>query len=416
VYDNKGGFMAMQMNKLKAKTVQHKSKAGYHSDGGGLYLQVKPTGSKSWLFRFMLNGKPNWMGLGSVNAVTLEQARIKAAEQRNLLASSIDPIKARDARKAQDALADAKVITFDQCATAYIDAHKSSWSNAKHADQWTNTLNTYASPVFGSLPVQDVDTDLVMKVLDPIWQTKTETATRLRSRIELVLDWAKVRGYRAGENPARWRGHIDKLLPKRSKVAKVKHHAALPYADITDFMMALHEHEGVSPIALEAIILTAARVSELVNAKKDEIDYQRKVWTIPAGRMKAKRLHRVPLSDAALKLFKAQHDASEGDYLFPGLRGEALTGAACLNLLDDMGYADLTTHGFRSTFRDWAAEQTNYPRELAEAALAHVLKDKTEAAYQRGDLLEKRRLLMQEWANYCTRTKSAKVLPMRRKA
>jgi len=286
--------------------------------------------------------------------------------------------------------------------------------SAKHGAQWEATLNTYASPVFGSLPIQAIDTALVMKVLEPIWSEKTETASRVRGRIESVLDWAKVRGYRADENPARWRGHLDKLPPRRSKVAKVEHHAALPYADAGAFMRELRAREGTAPRALEFVILTAARVSEAVNAQWDEIDFKRRLWVVPAARMKAGREHRIPLSDAAVKLLKAQAEKKQSDFVFHGWRtNKPLTGAACLKLLDDMKRSALTVHGFRSTFRDWCAEQTNYPREIAEAALAHVISNKAEAAYQRGDLLERRRLLMQAWADYCARAKPAKVVPLR---
>ena len=408
--------MGRQIERLTAKGVKHKCKAGYHADGVGLYLQVSRSGSKSWILRYMRLGRAREMGLGSLNAFSLEEARSKAAQQRKLLAEGIDPIEAREARRRELALEDARGITFDQCAERYIESHKVGWRNAKHAAQWAATLRTYASPVFGTLPVQAIDTGLVTKALEPIWRTKTETATRVRGRIESVLDWAKVRGYRAGENPARWRGHLDKLLPKRSKVARVKHHPALPYAEIGTFMRELRAREGVAPKALEFIIVTAARVSEAVNALWDEIDWQHKLWTVPAERMKAGRAHRVPLSEAAVKLLKALKEKRQSDYIFPGWRvNEALTGAACLKLLDDMKRGELTVHGFRSTFRDWCAEQTNYPREIAEAALAHVLESKTEAAYQRGDLLERRRGLMQRWSDYCARASLAKVLSLRRR-
>ena len=415
--------MARQVEQLTVKGVQGKRKPGYHADGAGLYLQLSRSGSKSWVFRYMLKtlsntGKPmsREMGLGSYPTISLLEARQKAAEQRKRLDQGVDPIEARNAQRLQETLEQGRSKTFAECATAYIEAHRAGWRNAKHADQWTNTLETYANPIIGNLPVQAIDTGLVLRVLEPIWKTKTETATRVRSRIELVLDWAKVRGYRDGDNPARWRGHLDKMFPKRSKVAPVKHHEALPYGEAGVFMKELRSREGMAPKALEFIILTAARVSEAVNAKWDEFDLQRKLWIVPAERMKAHREHRVPLSDAAIRLLKELKDEKQSDYIFPGWKvNTPLTGAACLKLLHDMGRDDLTTHGFRSTFRDWAAEQTSFPSRIAEAALAHVVGDKTEAAYQRGDLLDKRRLLLQAWADYCARAKSAKVVQMRQR-
>jgi integrase len=294
-------------------------------------------------------------------------------------------------------------MTFDQCAKAYITAHRAGWRNVKHAAQWTSTLATYASPVFGTLPVQAVDVSLVTRALEAIWSTKPETASRLRGRIEAVLDWAKVRGYRNGENPARWRGHLDHFLPARTKVRKVKHHAALPYGEIGTFMQALRERDALAARALEFAILTAARTSEVINARWDEIDLQSKVWTVPAERMKAGREHRVPLSAPAVDVLKRMREVRQNDHIFPGERQASLSNMALLMLLRRMDQADLTAHGFRSTFRTWAAECTRYPREIAEAALAHIIGDATEQAYQRGDVVEKRRKLMDAWATYCTK-------------
>ncbi|MBI4693431.1 MAG: tyrosine-type recombinase/integrase [Gammaproteobacteria bacterium] len=413
--------MAKVIDRLTPKAVEHMKKPGFHHDGLGLYLQVTKTGAKTWAFRYMLNGKPRWMGLGSCHDVTLEGARGKRDAQRQLLKGDapVDPIELRKAKRAQELIEGAKAKTFDECATAYVESHRAGWRNAKHAAQWTATLNTYASPTFGALPVQAVDTTLVMAVLEPLWRVKTETATRLRGRIESILDWATVRGYRQGENPARWRGHLDKLLPKRSKVAPQKHHAALPYTEAPAFMVRLRGHKGMSVEALEFTILTAARISEAVAAKWDEIDLDAAVWTVPAARMKGHREHRVPLSPAAVALLKRlQKKRQPGDYVFPSAhRNKHVTGAACLNLLHDMGHNDLTVHGFRSTFRDWAAERTAFANEVAEAALAHVIKDKAEAAYRRGDMLEKRAKLMQAWADYCAKEqKPASVTPIRGKA
>jgi integrase len=408
--------MARQVERLTALGVQKRHKQGYHADGAGLYLQVSASGSKSWVFRYTLRGKAREMGIGSLQDVSLLEARQKASDARKLARDGVDPIETRDARQRAQTLQTARGITFDTCAERYIEAHSPGWRNVKHAAQWESTLETYASPIFGSLSVQEVDTAMVMKVLEPLWTSKTETASRVRGRIESVLDWATVRGHRIGENPARWRGHLDKLLPKRSKVAKVKHHEALPYSDIGPFMRELRKRSGMAPRALEFIILTAARVSEGVNTQWPEIDLQRRLWIVPAERMKSRREHRVPLSDAAVKLLKALKEEKQSEYVFPGWRiDKPLTIAAPLTLLDDMKHAELTVHGFRSTFRDWAAEQTSFPRELAEAALAHVLSDKTEAAYQRGDLLERRRLMMQSWAEYCARVSTPKVVPLRQR-
>jgi integrase len=416
-YTNRENAMARSVNRLTAVAVQAKSEPRYYPDGGGLYLRVQAGGAKSWVYRFMLNTRAREMGLGTLREVSLVQARKKAEEARQQVRSGVDPIAAREALQRAQQVAEARGITFDECAKAYIDAHRAAWKNVKHQAQWSATLTTYASPVFGRLPVAAVDTALVMKVLEPLWGTKTETASRVRGRIENVLDWAKVRGYREGENPARWRGHLDHLLPKRAKVQKVRHHPAMPYAEVRSFLKALRAREGVTPKALEFIILTAVRVSEAVNAKWDEIDEKAKVWTIPGDRMKSGRDHRVPLSEAALRVLKAMKPGRQNDWIFPGwVTGMPLTIAAPLMLLQkDMGYSDLTVHGFRSAFRDWAAEQTNFPRELAEAALAHVLKDKTEAAYQRGDLLERRREMMNAWSQYLARPRGAKVIELRRK-
>jgi integrase len=305
-------------------------------------------------------------------------------------------------------------MTFDACAAAYIDAHKSSWRNAKHRDQWPNTLNTYASPVFGSLPVQAVDVGLVMKALEPIWKIKSETASRLRGRIEAVLDWATVRGYRKGDNPARWRGHLDKLLPARSKVQKVEHHSALPYGGLADFVAVLRGQDGIAARALEFLILTATRTGEVIGARWDEVDLGEKIWVVPAARMKAGREHRVPLSAVAAAILEEMKKIREGEFVFPGgKKGRPLSNMAMLAVLKRIGRSDLTAHGFRSSFRDWAAERTNFPREVAEMALAHTVGDKVEAAYRRGDLFQKRRQMMDGWARFCETTRTrAEIVPI----
>ncbi len=410
------------LNKLTSRTVETKRKPGRYGDGGGLYLQVSPTGSKAWVFRYMLagitvsgSGKPlsREMGLGSVRDISLNEAREAAGLCRKALQAKIDPIQARDDTATQERLQAARATTFREAAKAHIDAHRAGWRNAKHASQWENTLETYAYPTIGDLPVQDVDTGLVMKVLEPLWTKKTETATRVRGRIEVVLDSAKVKGQRTGENPARWRGHLDKLLPKRSKVQKVEHHPALPYAKIPAFMEKLRKMEGTAPRALEFTILSAPRTNETCLALPDEFNLDTKVWTIPEGRMKGEREHRVPLSPRAVAIVREML-RQKGEFVFPGGRkGKPLSNGGMMAVLKRMGHDDITVHGFRSTFRDWASEVNNTPNHVAEAALAHVVGDKVEAAYRRGDLFMKRRKLMDDWARYCeSEVKQGKVVQM----
>jgi len=372
---------------------------GMYHDGGGLYLQVSAAGAKSWIYRFMLDGRAREMGLGPLNVISLAEARKRAAECRKSRLDGIDPIEARRAQRGRRKLEAGRAMTFDKCAAAYIEAHKASWKNGKHAEQWRGSLRNYASPVFGSSPVQAIDLGLVMKALEPIWRTKSETASRVRGRIEAVLDWATVRGYRKGENPARWRGHLDKLLPARSKIQKVEHHPALPYHEIAEFTAVLRGQEGIGARALEFLILTAARTGEIIGARWDEVDFEEKIWVVPAARMKAGREHRVPLTGTALAILKQMNGIREGDFVFPGgKKTRPLSNMAMLAVLKRMGRGDLTAHGFRSTFRDWAAERTNFPREVVEMALAHTIESKVEAAYRRGDLFQKRRQLMEAWA------------------
>lgn len=412
--------MARKIDMLDAVTVAKITKPGLYADGGGLYLQVTESGLKTWVYRFMLNGRRRDMGLGRAGNrdVTLAQARDKAAEARKLVKSGVDPIEAANAEKAAQRVEAVKLKTFKECAEGYIAAHEAGWRNAKHAAQWRNTLATYAYPTLGDLPVAAIDTALVMGVLEPIWATKTETASRVRGRIEAVLDWARTRGYRDGENPARWKGHLDTLLPRTSKVRKVKHHAALPYDVIGDFMVTLRAKEGTAARALEFAILTAARTSEVILAKWDEFDLGKRLWTVPATRMKTGKEHRVPLSDAAVAIIEAMARAGKGDYVFPGAKPKRpMSNMAFLMLLRRMKMPKelVTGHGFRSTFRDWAAERTAYPAEVAEMALAHAVGDKVEAAYRRGDLFEKRVRLMQDWATFCASPPSkGKVVPLAR--
>jgi integrase len=380
---------------------------GMHCDGGGLYLQITQgadgTPRRSWLYRYVLHGRERQMGLGSLNDTTLAEAREKAAVARKQRVQGDDPIDTKRAQRASAALARAKAMSFDQCRDAYIAAHRAGWRNAKHAAQWTSTLEAYVTPVFGQLPVGAIDTGLVTKALEPIWAAKTETASRVRGRIECILDWAKARGFRNGENPARWRGHLDSLLPARSKVRRVEHHAALPFSEIGAFMAQLREQSTAAARALEFTILTAARTGEVLGACWDEIDRDAAVWTIPPDRMKGAREHRVPLSAAALAVIEQMHSLRENDYVFPGDRRDRLSDRAMDMLLRRMG-REVTVHGFRSSFRDWAAECTHFPREVAEAALAHAVGDKVEAAYRQGDLFAKRQRLMSEWAGYCYKT------------
>jgi len=352
----------------------------------------------------MLDGRAREMGLGSYYDLTLAEARERARGLRKLVKEHrIDPIDDRRARRSAERIERAKVMTFRQCAEAYVAAHEAGWRNRKHAAQWPSTLSAFVYPHFGALPVQTVDTALVMKALEPIWLKKPETAGRVRGRIESVLDWAAARGYRGGENPARWRGHLENLLPKRSKVRQVEHHAALPYTELGAFMAELRQQTGVGAAALEFAILTATRTGEVLGARWGEINMAEQVWTIPAGRMKAAREHRVPLSDQVLRILERKRQVPQGDYVFLGARaGRPLSNMAMTMTMRRMGRGDLTTHGFRSTFRDWAAERTNFSREVAEMALAHTVSDKVEAAYRRGDLFEKRRQLMAAWARYAT--------------
>jgi integrase len=395
--------MMRAMGRLTALKVERAKQPGMYADGGGLYLQVTEGGA-SWIYRYMLNKRARAMGLGPFPLYSLAEARALAQDARRLRHQGIDPIEARRAARAQTRFDAAKAMTFQQCADRYIAAHRAGWRNGKHAAQWEATLATYAGPIIGRLPVQAIDTALVMKVIESLWATKPETASRLRGRIERILDWAKVRGYRAGENPARWRGHLDHLLPARSKVRKVEHYAALPYAELAGFLVALRKQQGIVARALEFTILTTARSGETRGARWSEFNLSDKTWAVPGERMKASREHRVPLSTRALAILEEMqaHRAGEDGFVFlGGKQGKPLSDMAFSMLLRRMGRGDLTAHGFRSTFRDWAAEQTNYPNHVVEQALAHVIGSKVEQAYRRSDLFEKRRRLMQQWGAFC---------------
>ena len=382
------------------------------ADGDRLYLQVSPSGTKSWIFRYTLRGRTRDMGLGPYPTFSLAEARQRAHTQRQVLADGTDPIEARDAQRTAQTLAQVKTLGFAECARQYIAAHRKGWSNAKHAEQWESTLATYADRTIGALPAKAVDTAAMLRILEPIWNVKPETASRVRGRIERILDWAKVRGYRTGDNPAKWRGHLDHLLAKLNRKAIAEHHAALPYRLIPEFMERLRAEPGVAARGLEFLILTAARTGEVRGARSEELDAVQALWTVPAERMKAKREHRVPLSSRALEIAASQPAAA---YLFRGRYDEdPLSNNTFLKLLGRIGYGGITAHGFRSSFRDWAAETTSFPHEVCEMALAHVIGNKAEAAYRRGDLFEKRRKLMAAWALYCEcPARAATVTPLR---
>jgi integrase len=421
--------MAREINRLSARRVTTEKRPGRHPDGAGLYLSISPNGGRRWVFMFKRGGKTREMGLGSVSTVGLALARDLAGNARALLAKGLDPIAERDAK----AQADANALTFRECAKRYIAANKSGWKNAKHAAQWEATLELYVYPVpgeagieVGDMPVSAVGVGDVTRILNPIWASKTETASRVRGRVETVLDWAKANEYRTGENPARWRGHLDKLLPARSKVRRVRHHPALPYADLPAFMVDLRGRPGVAALALEFTILAAARTGAVTGATLGEFDLTEKVWSVPPERGGTKisgedpKPRRVPLSSPALAIVRSMFElhgkhGKPSTPLFPGgADGGGLSNNAMLALLERMGRSDITVHGFRSTFKDWCAESTNYPGEVSEAALWHAVADKVEAAYRRGDLFKKRAAMMAAWASYCDAPRAGSVVPLSR--
>ena len=399
--------MGRMVNRLTAVTVTKLNTPGLYFDGDGLLLKVvqgRDALTKSWVFRYRFDGKRRDMGLGPVRTFSLVEARERARQIRQQLMQNIDPLSARDADRAKRQRDNAAV--FKICAEQYIASHKASWKNVKHAAQWSSTLVTYAYPVIGDMPASDVVTDHILKILQPIWTIKPETAARVRGRIEVILDWAKVRGFRSGENPARWRGHIEILLPARSKVREVKHHTALPFTELPAFMQRLQKEPGNAARALEYLILTAARTTEVLEAIPEEI--KDAVWTVPPERMKARKEHRVPLCHRAQVLVAAAQKDSKGPYLFGGWKkGRPLSNMSMLQLLKRMGNPELTAHGFRSTFKDWVSECTHYPSEVSEMALAHTIDNKVEAAYRRGDLFRKRIALMEDWARFCWGTEAS---------
>jgi integrase len=418
-----GSFTQLELDRLIKRQ-------GVHAVGGGLYLSVgrAPSNACSWVFRYMINKRARTMGLGPYPEIDLAEARAAAAEQRRIKAHGNDPLALKQAAKVTERVAAAKAMTFKECAEAYIRDHRAGWKNGKTGDQWQASLEAYAYPIIGPLPVQTVDTGLVMKVLkaevrDPgkepatLWTARPETASRVRGRMEVILDWAETNGHREpGKNPARWKGHLENNLPAKSKVRPVKGHAALPVPETADFMSRLRARPGLSARALELTILTAARTNETLGARWAELDLDKAVWIIPAGRMKSQREHRVALSNRAVEILRelASEEAGQ-EYVFPGGSvGNPLSNMAMLKLLARMGRNDLTAHGFRSTFRDWCAE-SGIPRDLAEVCLAHTISNKAEAAYLRSDVLERRRPVMQAWADYCAAAPAGEnVQPLRK--
>lgn len=417
---------------LTALQIKH-AKEGMHADGSGLYLLVSKAGAKSWIFRYQINGRRREMGLGGAGEKSAVQARAEVGRLRADLAEGIDPLEAKKQIVAENKVkaeaAKLRAVTFEDASLKYIEAHKAGWSNEKHAWQWENSLSLYAFPFFGSLPVADVTTEHVLAGIEPIWVTKTETATRVRQRIEKILDYARFNKWRTGENPARWTGHLEHTLPKPGSVRKVAHQPALPYKRMAEFMAELRTREGAGARGLEFAILTASRSGEVRGARWSEIDMEAGVWTVPAERMKSRKEHRVPLSARALRVLEVMPRMADEDLIFPGTRSKTLMSdmtlkATVVRINRDREKAGLSKwtdatsgvpvvpHGFRSTFRDWAAEVTHYPGEMAEMALAHTVPDRVEAAYRRGTMFEKRRQMMVDWAAWCDASNATVLAPV----
>lgn len=410
--------MPKKARELSAVEVRRLDRPGLHAVGGvaGLHLQVKDTGARSWILRAMVGSQRRDIGLGGFPDVPLADARDKARAARELIAQGIDPAEQKKANKAALMAAEAKTITFNECARRFLASKTKEFANPKHAAQWKTTLETYASPFIGKLAVDKIEMAHLVQVLTPIWDSKTETASRVRGRIESVLSWATVSGFRAGDNPARWKGGLDIVLPRPTKITKVKHHTALPWQEVPAFMPELRKVEGMGARALEFAILTAARSGEVRGATWGEFDLALKLWTIPAERMKAKKPHRVPLNDAAMKLLAALPRLDGCNFVFPSARGGMLSDATMSAALKRMK-VDAVPHGFRSSFKDWARSSTRFPDEVSELALAHVSTDATRAAYARDELLPQRTKLMEAWAQFIdTPAKAGKVLTMRAKA
>jgi integrase len=392
----------MTRKALTTRTVQTVGD-GWHHDAHGLYLQVTANGAgRSWVYRYSRNGKQHYVGLGPAHTISLATAREMARECRELRLRDIDPLQAKRVRRDESRLATVKQMTFGQCVEAYLQTHEIGWKNEKHRQQWRMTLTKYCKTI-SDLPVKDIDTDLVLRVLTPLWTTRTETATRLRARIERVLAWAKGRGLRDGENPARWNGHLDEMLAPPAKIAKVRNHPALPYTEIPQFMAELRQRDSLSARALELTILCATRTSETIGATWDEIDLEEKVWSIPPHRLKAggNEPHRIPLPDRAVEILRylPRH----------GARVFELSNMAMLELLRGMR-PGTTTHGMRACFRTWCSEVSSFPHEVCEQALAHKIPDAVVRAYQRGTLFAKRTALMRAWSQFCEK-RPPRVLP-----
>ncbi|MDF0521591.1 integrase arm-type DNA-binding domain-containing protein [Bradyrhizobium yuanmingense] len=422
--------------KLTVKGVERAlKKPGRYRDGRGLLLQVNSATNASWVFRYERGGRERWLGLGPLSLLSLAEARDKAHEARKLLFNGIDPMEQRKAEKAAKAIEPSAALSFEEAARQYFDQHQQKWRNPKHRAQFLSTLEQYAFPLIGRVAISQIDTPRVIAVLEQrhanypdqrLWDAIPETANRLRGRIEQVLDWATVRGHRTGDNSARWKGHLDNVLPPRGSIRKVKHHPALAYAQIPDFMAELRRREGIAARALEFLILTAAPTGAVIGARRDEVDFEQKVWTVPPDRAETKisvdQPRRVPLSDRAMEILKGLPIEDGNPYLFIGGKaGSGISNMAMAELMKDLAWPSTTpdrlatVHGFRSSFKDWVSETTNFPNHVSEAALWHAVADKVEAAYRRGDLFNKRRRLMVAWAQYCTALPlaSAKVVPMR---
>jgi integrase len=393
--------MGKQLNRLTTMGIQKLTTNGLHHDGDGLYLQITKNKNKSWIFRYAYNGNSHYLGLGPSKYVSLAEARQKRNEYKKQLINRINPIEEKNRLSEQIKRISQDSISFQKCAEAYIQARKLEWTNEKHIENWNNSLKNYAYPIIGNVPVKDIDLKLVLKVLEPVWYRATETGNRVRGRIETILNWAAVREYRSGENPARWKGHLDQILPKKSIIQKVKHMEALDYQSVPDLIILLDKINDTSALALQFLILNAARTNEVIYARWSEIDFIEKTWTIPSERMKSKREHKVPLTETSIKILKLSQNDNFSPFIFrQKSKNCPLTNFSMLHLLQRLRPGK-TVHGFRSSFRDWAGDETNHPREVAEAALAHVLKNKVEAAYRRSDSFTKRRVLMTDWEKHC---------------
>jgi integrase len=405
--------VVIKPNIIKPKQPKRASRKHY---GGGLYLQTGESGSASWLLRYQRQGREHWHGLGPKSVFNAKQARARARAAQQELYSNIDPIAAKRQQRTQQALEAARSITFADATQQYYDSHESKWSSLKHRQTFLNTLKQHAYPVIAKFPVADVDTAAVLRIVEPIWKEKHQTASRLRGRIEVILDWCAVRGYRRGDNPARWAGHLSEALPTGGEIGKVEHHAALPYADIPAFVAQLSQRQGIAPKALEFIILTAARTGEALGARWNEIDFDAKVWSVPPERMKTRKAHRVPLTGRMIELLKSlPREGGDNGLVFIGTKVNTQIGKMILPKLVDAIRHNVTIHGFRSSFRTWAAESTGFPREVIEAAMAHVTGTAVELSYQRSDVLDKRRQLMEQWSTFvASPVRSGTVTPIRK--